>query len=268
MPHTPARRPSSPPPEVGRLVRLHHRRRGWAWVAIGSAAGLAAYAGVDVSRPGTTGTLGAIPALVLLILMVAGLVVVIADTARIRRADTAARGQAKAHVSHQPVYAQAHRYPPHHHGSWVFIIVMLLAMTGISVALLPAQVNSWAYVTGAESKDTFNPTSYGQACRNVARYGGCSTVTEGYLANSGARVTWSSQVPLGQPLSVRDPLWAWGSGRTLISSNGPAIGTIIAGLFFDGLAVLLLYILVIVMRHSAAEPARARRPASRARVRR
>ena len=127
------------------------------------------------------------------------------------------------------------------------------------VALLPAQVNSWAYVAGAEHQDTFSPVSYGQACRPVSRGGGCSVVTEGYLSSSGAHVTWGSQVPLGQPFAVRDPLWAWGSGRSLISGTGPAIGNIIAGLFFDGLALLLLYVLLVMMREKSAAPVQ-RRP--------
>jgi hypothetical protein len=66
-------------------------------------------------------------------------------------------------------------------------------------------------------------------------------------------------VPLGQPFSVRDPLWAWGTGRNLTSGDGSAIPSIIAGLFFDGVALLLVYILVVIARHNrkTAEPARA-----------
>jgi hypothetical protein len=65
---------------------------------------------------------------------------------------------------------------------------------------------------------------------------------------TGADVTWGSQVPLGHPFSVRDPLWAWGSGRTLTDGDGSAIPTIIAGLFFGGVALLLLYVLVVIVR--------------------
>ena len=235
------------------LVRLHHRRRGWAWVAISSAIGLVVYVGIDVSLfenlAGTAGTLNAIPVFVLAALVLAGLVVVIVDTSRIHRADATVRLSAQGSVSHYPVYAHAHRYPPRHRGSWVFAIVMLVAMTGITVFILPAEVNSWAYVVGAENQDTFNPVSYGQACiSGVPHRGGCRTVTEGYLSKSGADVTWGSQVPLGQPFSVRDPLWAWGGGRTLTSGGGSAIPNIVAGLFFDGATLLLLYILVVIVR--------------------
>jgi hypothetical protein len=254
MPQAPARRAASESSDVAELVRLHHRRRGWAWVAIGSVIGLAVYAGIDVNLfdnlTGTAEVLGVIPVFVLLALVAAGLVVVIVDTSRIHRADAAVRVSAKGGVSHYPLYAHAHRYPPRHRGSWVFVIVMLAAMTGITVFILPAVVNSWAYVVGAENQDTFNPASYGQACNSVThRYpGGCQIVTEGYLSKSGADVTWGSQVPLGQPFSVRAPLWAWGRGRTLISGDGSAIPTIIAGLFFGGATLLLLYILVVIVR--------------------
>jgi hypothetical protein len=195
---------------------------------------------------GTAEILSVIAVFVLLALFLAGLVVVIVDTSRIHRADAAARVSAKGRVSHYPLYAHAYSYPPRHRGSWVFAIVMLVAMTGVTVALLPVEVNSWAYVVGAEHQDTFNPVSYSQACGRR----GCITVTDGYLSRSGADVIWGSQVPLGQPLRVRDPLWTWGMGRnlTLTSGDGSAIPTIIAGLFFDGVTLLLLYVLVVLVR--------------------
>ena len=227
MPQAPARRATSESSDVAKLVRLHHRRRGWAWVAIGSVIGLVVSAGIDVSvfenLTGTAETLSVIPVFVLLALVLAGLVVVIVDTSRIHRADAAARVSAKGSVSHYPLYAHAHRYPPRHHGSWVFAIFMLVAMTGITVAILPAEVNSWAYVAGAENQDIFNPVSYGQACSGGVGHGvGCHTVTEGYLSRSGADVTWGSQVPLGQPFSVRRP--ALGLGRRADSHQWRRLG--------------------------------------------
>jgi hypothetical protein len=243
--------------DVAKLVSLHHRRRGWAWVATGSVIGLAVYAGIDVnlfeSLTGTAEALSLIPVFVLLALVLAGLAVVIVDTSRIHRADAGARVSAKGHVSHYPLYAHAYSYPPRHHGSWVFAIVMLVGMTGITVFILPAQVNSWAYAVGAESRDTFHPVSYRLSCTRFPR-GRCHTVTEGYLSSGGADVTWGSQVPLGQPLAVRDPVWAWGTGRTLTSGDGSAIGDIVAGLFFDGITLLLLYVLVVVVRSTSPGP--------------
>jgi hypothetical protein len=99
MPHAPARRATSESSDVAKLVRLHHRRRGWAWVAVGSLIGLVVYVGIGVNLfgnlTGTAGILGVIPVFVLLALVLAGLVVVIVDTSRIHRADTAVQVSAK-----------------------------------------------------------------------------------------------------------------------------------------------------------------------------
>ena len=257
MPQAPPRRDASESSDVARLVRLHHRRRGWAWVAAGSLIGLVIYAVIGASQPehltGTAGTLRVVPVLVLLVLVLAGLVVVIVDTARIQGAEVGVRISAKGSVSHYPLYAHAYRYPPRHRGSWVAAIVMLVAMTGITVWILPAEVNAWAYAVGARNRDTFNPVSYGQACTGLPRGGGCHLVTEGYLSHSGADVTWGTQVPLGQPFSVRDPLWAWGTGRNLTNGGGSAIANIAGGLFFDGVTLLLLYVLVVIVRDTSLD---------------
>jgi len=256
MPEAPAQRDNRQGSDVTSLVRLHHRRRGWAFVATGSAIGLAVDAGIDASLPGSrTGTaeaFSAIPLFVLAALAVAGLVVVIVDTSLIHRADAALRMSARASVSHYPWYAHAHRWPPRHPGSWVAAMFMLLAMTTITVYIVPQEVNAWAYVAGAAKQDTFNPVSYSTSCSIMGRRGvSCQTVTQGYLSHSGTNAIWGSQVPLDRPFSVRDPLWAWDTGRILISGDGSAITTIIAGLFFDGIALLLLYVLIVLTRDTS-----------------
>jgi len=253
MPQAPALRDTGESSNVARLVTLHHRRRGWAWAAVGSAIGLAVYAGIDASLfgrvTGTAATLSVIPVLVLLGLVLAGLVVVIVDTTRLHRADAAVRVQAKGSVSHHPLYAHAYRWPPRHPGSWVAIIFMLTAMTCITAYILPQEVNAFAYVAGAENQDTFNPVSYSHCPMVYGR--GCHVVTDGYLSRTGAQVSWGSPVPLGQPFGVRDPLWAWGTGRKLIDGDGSAIPYILAGLFFDAVALLLLFIVVVIVRETS-----------------
>jgi hypothetical protein len=160
------------------------------------------YAGIDVnlfsSLTGTAETLSVITVLVPLALAAAGLVVVIVDTSRIHRADAAVRVSAKGSVSHYPLYAHAQRWPPRHPASWVAVIFMLVAMTGITAYILPQEVNAWAYVVGAEKQDTFNPVSY-STC-SVVFHRGCQAV---------------------------------------------------AGLFFDGVALLLLYVLVVIVRETS-----------------
>ena len=255
MPQAPARRATSESSDVAKLVRLHHRRRGWAWVAIGSVIGLVVYVGIDVNLfenlTGTAETLSVIPVFVLLALVLAGLVVVIVDTSRIHRADAAVRVSAKGSVSHYPLYAHAHRYPPRHRGSWVFAIVMLVAMTGITVFILPAEVNSWAYAVGAENQDTFNPVSYGQACSQRA---------PGRLPHGDRRLPFQKRRGrhLGQPGATRPavqcPRPALGLGQRADSHQWRRLGDpdIVAGLFFDGVTLLLLYALVVIVRDTAS----------------
>jgi hypothetical protein len=256
MPQAPAQRDTRQSPDVATLVRLHHRRRGWAFVATGSVIGLAVYAGIDASLFGhltaTAETFSLVPVSALLALALAGLVVVLVDTSRIHRADAAVRVSAKGSVSHYPWYAHAHRWPPRHPASWVAAIFMLLAMTCITAYIVPQEVNAWAYVVSGTHQDTFNPVSYSTSCSITGRHGlSCLTVTQGYLSHSSANVIWGSQVPLGRPISVRDPVWPWGTGRILISGDGSAIPTIVAGLFFDGIALLLLYVLVVLTRDTS-----------------
>lgn len=79
---------------------------------------------------------------------------------------------------------------------------------------------------------------------------GWAWVAVGYLSKSGVDVTWGSQVTLGQPFPVREPVWAWGTGRNLVSGYGSAIALIIVGLFFNGITLLLLFALVMIVRHT------------------
>jgi hypothetical protein len=236
--------------DVDRIVRLHHRRRGWAWIAGGSLIGFLVYAVIDShlfdNLAGGAEVASLTPIYVLVALILVGLIVTIVDTVRLHRADAGARTSARKHVSHHPLYSHGYRYPPRHHGSWVFGIVMLAAMTAIAVDVLPAEVNSVAYLAGAENRTTFNPVSYTQFCGPRV---GCSTETKGYLADSGEEVTWPGQVPLTQPLPVRVPLWAFGTGRSLIYGDPTAIVNILVGLFFDALAAMLVYALAVMAQH-------------------
>jgi hypothetical protein len=255
MPQAAAQPDTRESSDVAALVRLHHRRRGWAWVAVGSVIGLALYAAIDVnlfnSLTGTAETLSVIPVVVLLALVLVGLVDVIVDTTRLHRADAAVRVSAKGSVSHHPLYAHAYRWPPRHPASWVAAIFMLVAMTCITAYILPQEVNAWGYVVGAEHQDTFNPVSYATTCATVGRGFRCDSVTVGYMSRTGANVIWGPQVPLGQPFSARDPLWVSGTGRNLIGGDSSAIPTIVAGLFFDGVALLLLYVLMVLLRDTS-----------------
>ncbi len=251
MPQAPPRRATSESSDVAKLVTLHHRRRGWAWAAVGSVIGLVVYAGIGVNLfknlTGTAETLSVIPVVVLLALALTGLVVVVVDTSRINRAHPAAQVSAKDSVSHYPVYARASLSAA---SPWQLGVRHRRARRDDWYRRdSPALRSELVGLCGvAERQDTFNPVSYGQAYVAGTRGGGCHTVTEGYLSHSGAHVTWTSQVPLGQPFGVPEPLWAWGTGRNLMNGDAAAIGTIIAGLFFDGVALLLVYVLIVLVR--------------------
>jgi hypothetical protein len=107
-------------------------------------------------------------------------------------------------------------------------VAFLLAITAVPLgAVLPMQVDGVAYLTGLEPAANFNPVSYSQSCDDN---GSCSTQTDGYISGSGYGVTWPGEVPLYQPIPVHEPVWAWGTGRSLMNGPGYAIGA--AGLGF------------------------------------
>lgn len=155
------------------IVRLYHRRRGWAWVGFGSLIGLIVYLAVGAALfgnlTGAAETASIIPLFILLVLAVVGFLAVIVDSVRLRRFGKAARDAARGGVAHHPVYAHAHRLPPRHFGSWIWAVFMLATMTAVMVSLLPQEVNGAAYLAGAESQVNFHPVKYVQICgRGVA----------------------------------------------------------------------------------------------------
>ena len=252
MPQAPARGATSESSDVAKLVRLHHRRRGWAWVAIGSVIGLVVYAGIGVNLfenlTGTAETLSAIPVV---------------------RAARSGSGRAscgnRRYITHSP----RRRGRPGEREGQRFALPAVRSRASLSAAPpwqlgvrhLHARRDDWYHrgyparrgelvgICGRRGEPGhLQPGVVWSGLQQRAARGGCHTVTEGYLSTSGADVTWGSQVPLGQPFSVRDPLWAWGSGRNLTSGDGSAIPNIVAGLFFDGVTLLLLYALVVIVR--------------------
>ena len=96
----------TPAAQGSTIVRLHHRRCGWTWVAVCSLIGLVVYVAVGAhlfdNLSGTSELLSMIPGFVLLALVLTGLIVAIVDTVRLRRADAAVRATARANVSHCP----------------------------------------------------------------------------------------------------------------------------------------------------------------------
>lgn len=247
---------------VDQIVRLYHRRRGWAWTGFGSLIGDFIYLIIGVAffqnLTGTAETISVVPVFVLLVLTVIGLVIALVDTVRLHGYGREIREEARARVSHHPLYAHAHRYPPRHFGSWVGGIFVIVCIACLTVPFLPREVNAVGYLTGAESQATFYPVSYGQSCSKT----GCSTVTDGYLSTSGADVTWPDDVPLSRPFPVRVPAWQWFTGENLITSTGDAIGSLVMGLVFNGFALLFLSIIFFAVRARHLTKKRAMRQAN------
>jgi hypothetical protein len=235
---------TAPDPAVAAAVRLMHRRRGWVWATVISVvAFLVACGRLGARAPNGSGAGIAVASVFILLLgavAVVGLVASITDTVRLHRLDPGVRAQAASRTAHHPVRAHAYRYPPRHRWTWVFSWLVMAILLGLGVAALPALADGVAYLAGAEKTVTFVPTSYGQMCGR----GGCSTITYGHLGTAGgAPATWTGQVPIGAPFTVRKPIWNWGFGSQLINGDGTAITYVILGVLFDGFAVLILFAL-------------------------
>jgi len=227
---------------VAGTVRLLHRRRGWVWTTVVSVVALLVTLGLLGSlAPNAKGAgqaFAAIFVLLLTILAVVALVASIVDTVRLHRRDGGVRSHAVARTTHHPVRAHAYQYPPKHRFSWVVGWAALLVIVGLGIATLPGLVDGVAYFAGAEQTVTFVPTSHSQSCGRS----GCHTETDGYLQTSGdPSVTWPSDVLLGVPFQVRQPLWNWGFGSELIDGDVGAVGHIFAGVLFDAASVLVIF---------------------------
>ncbi|HTV99273.1 MAG TPA: hypothetical protein VMF87_03165 [Streptosporangiaceae bacterium] len=231
--------------------RLLHRRRGWSWVAGLSLIGFVGYAVIGAHFfPHATGTVGDISAaivVVLLGLIVAGLIVAIVDTVKLHRLDGPVRAQARSRTVHHPVVAHAYRYPSKHRVAGVFGKVLLGLWIVLTISFLPNQVNAVAFLAGAGGRTTFFPASYSQECGR----GGCTTVTNGTIVSGASTVdaTWPYQVPLDQPFTVREPVWAGYGSVQLVGNDGGAVISIIVGLFFDVIAVVGIWAFAEMIRH-------------------
>jgi hypothetical protein len=239
---------TDPDPQVAAAVRLLHRRRGWIWATVISAVAWAVAAGLLGSlAPNGTGpgaAVGVVFVLLLTAAVIVGLVASVVDTVLLRRRYAGVRQQAGARTAHYPARAHASSYPPRHRFTWWYAWFVMAIVLGIGVAALPGMIDGVAYLAGAESTSTFTPTSYGQDCGRS----GCHTVTNGVLSN-GASATWNDEVPIGDPFSVRVPLWDWGFGSALMDGDPSAVVYVILGALFDGFSVLVLIHLVKLGRN-------------------
>ena len=253
-------RPSSQPgtvvadPDVAATVRLLHRRHGWGWTAITSfiAFALAYGASSSAQSQGTPPPFWwSVMVIVLGGLTVVGLAAAAVDTALLRRRPPAIRAQAVPLAAHHPSRPHAHHYPPRHRITWALRWVGMLLILVVAVVSVPGVVDGAAYLAGAGNRVTFNPVSYQTSCDQY----GCQTSTNGILetggasAGTGVDATWPKVVPLGRPFQVREPVWRWGLGVSLIDSDGIAVAALLVSLLVEGLGVLVLVFLVKLARN-------------------
>jgi len=61
--------------------------------------------------------------------------------------------------------------------------------------------------------------------------------------------TWPDVVPLGRQFRVREPVWTWGLGASLIDGGGSAIAAICVSLLLDAAVILVLFFLYKLIRN-------------------
>jgi hypothetical protein len=231
--------------EVAATVRLLHRRQGWGRVAITSflVAGLGFAAIINADQQGTppplwfNATVIAIGALA-----VVSVAMSVLDKVLLGRKPAEVLEQAVPLAARHPRGHRAHHYPPRHWVTWTLRWVAMLALVGLGVISVPGVVDGVAYLAGAEKVVTFDPVSYQTYCTHT----NCQTSTDGILQTGGAgtSASWPAQVPLGTPFQVREPLWKWGLGGSLISSDRIAVVAIAVSLLIDAFAALVVFALI------------------------
>jgi hypothetical protein len=257
MPPEPAyQSPTSEPgplvadPDVAATVRLLHRRQGWRRAAVtGFIAFLLAYGAYDNAQSqGTPAPSWFVDIVIALgALTIVGIIAAVVDTVLLRRRPPAVRAQAAPIAAHHPSGPHAHHYPPRHWVPWTFCWVGMLLILVVAVVSVPAVFDGAAYLAGAGNTVTFDPVSYETNCDQYS----CQTTTDGILETGGAGVeaTWPDKVPLAKPFQVREPVWRWGLGVTLINSDGIAVTAVLLSLLIEGTAVLVAVRLVKLTRN-------------------
>lgn len=97
------------------------------------------------------------------------------------------------------------------------------------VFTLSGQVNSIAYLTGQAPTVSFLPQSHSSQCAQGSTTN-CWMSTTGILEDTGTRVVHAGTLAIGQPISVRAPLWRWDfSGLELLDDRGAEVYTCAAG---------------------------------------
>jgi len=177
------------------------------------------------------------------------LVIMAVDSRRLRQLPAELRTAAAGAAKHHPLRAHAHRYPPRHRLSWAVGWVGMLLIVFAAVICFPGVVDGVGYLAGAGKGATFTGQSYDQSCGSYRT--GCETVTDGVLTRNGVSVstTWPAQVPLGRPFAVRESIWNWGAGGSLINGDEAAVAAILVSLLLDATAVVVVLLFARMVRN-------------------
>lgn len=134
------------------LIRLLHRRRGWAWLTATAIAGLAAFAALAGGRliPPSLHAAGVLATDFLALTAATGAGAALDETRFLRRAAPGARAAAAAASLH-PVIWYAHRAPRQVQGRGVALLVLLVLLVPAAVAL-PGQASALAFLTGVRRR--------------------------------------------------------------------------------------------------------------------
>jgi hypothetical protein len=237
-------------PDVVATVQLLHRRHGWIRAAVTSfMAFLVAYAiSANAQSQGTQAPSWFPGMIIVLAAMTAvSIIAAVVYSGRLRRRPPAVRAQAAPIAAQHPGGPHAHHYPPRHLVTWVVRWVGMLVILVVAVVSVPAVVDGTAYMAGAGREVTFDPVSYQTNCDRYS----CATTTDGILETGGAGVSasWQTVVPLGRPFQVREPVWRWGLGLSLINNDKTAAIAVVISLLIDVGAVLVVVKVVRLTRN-------------------
>ena len=248
---SPQQKPALPVacPDVAATVRMLHRNQGWTRTAVTSFIAFwliyGAYASAE--SQGTSAPSWFLDmAIAVGALCIVSIIAVVVCSARLRQVPPAVRAQATATAARHPGRPHAHHYPPAHLITWVLRWVGLVLILFVAVVSVPAVVDGAAYLSHTGKTATFDPVSYQTNCDRYS----CGTITDGILETGGAGVSasWQNVVPLGKPFQVREPVWTWGLGASLIDSDKTAVIAIAVSVLIEAAAVLVLVKLVRLAR--------------------
>ncbi|MFZ0048974.1 MAG: hypothetical protein WAL16_24260, partial [Streptosporangiaceae bacterium] len=240
-----------PDPDVAVAVRLLRRRQAWIRTAVTSFfAFLLSYAayGSGESQGASAPSWFLDMVIAFGALTVLGIIAAVVCNARLRRTPPAVRAQATPILARHPDRRRAHHYPPLDRLVWAMAWVGFLLILVVAVVSVPAVVDGAAYLAGAERTATFDPVSYQTNCDRYS----CGTITDGILKtgdDAAVSTSWQNVVPLGKPFQVREPVWRWGLGQSLIDSGKTAVTAVVLGLLIEAWAVLIVIKVVRLARN-------------------